>query len=67
MRVLIDPSSAHCLNLGDVAMLQVTFRRFRQFWPDAEIYVFTDSPELLELYCVPRHSYGCLRSRNRTD
>jgi colanic acid/amylovoran biosynthesis protein len=51
MRILIDPSSVHCLNLGDVAMLQVTVRRFRQFWPDAEILVFNESPELLDLYC----------------
>ncbi len=51
MRILIDPSSVHCLNLGDVAMLQVTVKRFRQFWPDAEILVFNESPELLELYC----------------
>lgn len=51
MRILIDPGSVHCLNLGDVAMLQVTFKRFREFWPDAEIYVFSETPELLELYC----------------
>jgi colanic acid/amylovoran biosynthesis protein len=51
MRILIDPSSNHCLNLGDAAMLQVTVRRFREFWPDAEICVFNESPELLELYC----------------
>ena len=51
MRILIDPSSVHCLNLGDVAMLQVTVKRFREFWPDAEIFVFNDAPELLDLYC----------------
>ena len=51
MRILIDPSSIHCLNLGDVAMLQVTVRRFREFWPDAEICVFNEAPDLLELYC----------------
>jgi colanic acid/amylovoran biosynthesis protein len=51
MRILIDPSSVHCLNLGDVAMLQVTVRRFRKYWPDAEIFVFNDTPELLDLYC----------------
>ena len=51
MRILIHPSSFHCLNLGDVAMMQVTVRRFRRFWPDAEIHVLNDSPELLELYC----------------
>lgn len=51
MRILVDPSSIHLLNLGDVAMLQVTVRRFREFWPDAEICVFTEAPDLLELYC----------------
>jgi polysaccharide pyruvyl transferase WcaK-like protein len=51
MRILVDPSSVHCLNLGDVAMLQVTVRRFREFWPDAEIFVFNETPELLDLYC----------------
>lgn len=51
MRILVDPSSVHCLNLGDVAMLQVTVRRFRRFWPDAEILVFNETPELLDLYC----------------
>ena len=51
MRIFIHPSSSHCLNLGDVAMMQVTCRRFRKFWPDAEIHVLNDAPELLELYC----------------
>jgi colanic acid/amylovoran biosynthesis protein len=51
MRILIAPSSVHCLNLGDVAMMQVTVRRFRRFWPDAEILVFNETPSLLELYC----------------
>jgi len=32
-------------------MMQVTVRRFREFWPDAEIHVLNDDPELLELYC----------------
>jgi polysaccharide pyruvyl transferase WcaK-like protein len=61
MRILIDPSSLHCLNLGDVAMLQVTVKRFRQFWPNAEILVFNDTPELLDLYCPtakPARSVG---------
>ncbi len=51
MRILIDPSSSHCLNLGDVAMMQVTVRRLRERWPDAEIVIFTEAPELLEMYC----------------
>jgi polysaccharide pyruvyl transferase WcaK-like protein len=51
MRIFIDPSSVHCLNLGDVAMMQVTYRRLRQLWPDANIHVFNDDPQLLEMYC----------------
>jgi len=51
MKIFILPSSVHCLNLGDVAMMEVTCRRFRNFWPDAQIYVLNDAPELLELYC----------------
>jgi colanic acid/amylovoran biosynthesis protein len=51
MKILIQPSSVHCLNLGDVSMMQVSCRRFWKFWPDAEIYVINDAPELLELYC----------------
>jgi polysaccharide pyruvyl transferase WcaK-like protein len=46
-------------------MLQVTVRRFREFWPDAEICVFTEAPNLLEFYCpttkaidpIPRLAY----------
>lgn len=51
MKILILPSSVHCLNLGDVAMMQVTFRRFRKFWPGVEVHILNDAPELLELYC----------------
>ena len=51
MRIFIHPSSIHCLNLGDVAMMQVTVRRFREFWPNAEIHVPNETPELLDLYC----------------
>jgi polysaccharide pyruvyl transferase WcaK-like protein len=51
MRILIDPSSFHSLNLGDVAMLQVTVRRLQHFWPHAELLIFGDQPELLKMYC----------------
>src|ERR1700744_1982266 len=51
MRILIDPSSFHCLNLGDVAMLQVTVCRLREYWPHAELLIFGDQPELLKMYC----------------
>src|SRR5215471_18780495 len=51
MKIFILPSSVHCLNLGDVAMMQVTYRRLKKFWPDSEIYILNDAPDLLELYC----------------
>lgn len=51
-RILIDPSSHHLLNLGDVAMLQVCVERLRELWPAAGIGVVTDAPELLERHCL---------------
>jgi len=51
MRIFILPSSVHCLNLGDVAMMQVTYRRLSEFWPDSEIHILNNAPDLLKLYC----------------
>jgi polysaccharide pyruvyl transferase WcaK-like protein len=51
MRLLIEPSSAHCLNAGDIAMLQVAYRRFREFWPEAAIHIVTNAPDRLATYC----------------
>jgi polysaccharide pyruvyl transferase WcaK-like protein len=49
-RVLIDPSSHHLLNLGDVAMLQVCVTRLRETWPGARVDVVTEAPERLRRY-----------------
>lgn len=51
MRVLVDHGNYALLNLGDLAMLQACVRRLWELWPDAEIRVFTVSPELLAEYC----------------
>lgn len=51
MRILVEPSSGHCLNAGDVAMLQVAYCRFRTLWPGASIHILTSAPALLEQYC----------------
>lgn len=51
MRVLIDPSSHHLLNAGDVAMLQVCVDRLRELRPHAEIQALTTAPDLLRRYC----------------
>lgn len=50
-RVLIDPSSHHLLNAGDVAMLQVCVERLCANRPDVEIEVLTSAPELLADHC----------------
>jgi polysaccharide pyruvyl transferase WcaK-like protein len=50
-RILIDPSSHHLLNAGDVAMSQVCVERLRATWPDARIEALTTAPELLADHC----------------
>ncbi len=50
-RILIDTSSHHLLNVGDVAMLQVCVERLRDNLPDAELQAVTTAPELLAAYC----------------
>ncbi len=52
MRILVDHSGYALLNLGDIAMLQACVRRLQGLWPNADIQVFTDSPERLEQYCA---------------
>ena len=51
MRILVDHSGYALLNIGDVAMLQACVRRLQNLWPNADIQVFTHSPERLEQYC----------------
>jgi len=51
MRILIEPGCFDCLNMGDVAMLQVTVERLHELWPAAAIQVLTDVPECLLVYC----------------
>jgi polysaccharide pyruvyl transferase WcaK-like protein len=51
MRILIDSGSYHCLNLGDVAMLQAGIERLRALWPHASIAVITNAPKALALHC----------------
>ena len=51
MQILIDSGSYHCLNVGDVAMLQAGIERLRDLWPNASIAVVTNSPDALALHC----------------
>lgn len=50
-RILVDPSSHHLLNAGDVAMIQVCAERLLATWPDARIEVLTTAPDLLLEHC----------------
>jgi polysaccharide pyruvyl transferase WcaK-like protein len=52
MHILIDSGSYHCLNVGDVAMLQAGVERLRNLWPDASIAAVTNAPETLALHCA---------------
>jgi colanic acid/amylovoran biosynthesis protein len=51
MRIIIDPSTLDCLNMGDVAMLQVAVRRLRRKLPGASIQVLTNDPVELARLC----------------
>jgi colanic acid/amylovoran biosynthesis protein len=51
MHILIDSGSYHCLNVGDVAMLQAGIERLRELWPGASIAVVTNSPDALARHC----------------
>ena len=48
MRILVDPSTFDCRNMGDVAMLQVAVSRLRALWPGVSIDVITSDPAALE-------------------
>jgi polysaccharide pyruvyl transferase WcaK-like protein len=55
MHIVVDTALntglAEFSNLGDVAMLQVGVRRLRRMWPTSRIYVLTDSPANLAVFC----------------
>jgi polysaccharide pyruvyl transferase WcaK-like protein len=62
LRILIEHSEYWLLNMGDLAMLDVTIGRLRTRFPGARIGVLTDTPGLLRAYfpdvepIVPRAS-----------
>ncbi len=50
MKILIDNSGYDLLNAGDTAMLQMAVSRFEKLLPDAELHIYTLSPERLDKY-----------------
>ncbi len=51
MRILIDPGTSTCTNMGDVAMLQVAVTRLRRLWPEATLRVLTKDALQLARHC----------------
>ena len=51
LKIVMENSSHHLRNMGDLAMLQTTVSRLIKMWPEAQIDVVTDAPELLRKYC----------------
>jgi polysaccharide pyruvyl transferase WcaK-like protein len=49
--VALVPCNTRCLNMGDVAMLQVAVTRLRTMWPDEELRVFTSDAAALARHC----------------
>lgn len=51
MSIALVPCNTRCLNMGDVAMLQVAVSRLRTLWPDEELRIFTSDAAALARYC----------------
>lgn len=49
--IIVEPGTFDCLNLGDVAMLQVAICQLRALAPSAELRVLTQDPAALEEHC----------------
>ena len=51
MSVALVPCNTRCLNMGDVAMLQVATWRLRAWWHWEDLRIFTSDPLALLRYC----------------
>src|SRR5258705_1286272 len=51
MRIIVDPSTFDCLNIGDVAMLQAAVGRLVKQYPAGEFQIFTNDPTALGRHC----------------
>lgn len=51
MQLLINPGTHSCLNIGDLAMLQVAYERVRGLWPSATVRILTADSRALECFC----------------
>jgi colanic acid/amylovoran biosynthesis protein len=62
-RILVHTGTRDCLNMGDVAMLQIAVGRLSDLWPKATIAVLTDDPQALALHCPSAVSVPLLGCR----
>jgi colanic acid/amylovoran biosynthesis protein len=51
MNIVVEPGSYTCMNMGDVAMMQVCASRLAALWPGAKIGIVTQAPERLAVFC----------------
>jgi polysaccharide pyruvyl transferase WcaK-like protein len=52
MRIIIENGTPSMHNFGDIAMLQTTIRRLKEFWPYASIAVLCDDVERQRRFCL---------------
>lgn len=50
-RILMWPCTDTCLNMGNVALIQMASRRLHDLWPTAAVAVPTEDPEGLRRFC----------------
>ncbi len=50
-RIVVEPGSYACQNMGDVAMMQVAVARIEEFWPSTQIEIVTSRPDQLSRFC----------------
>ena len=67
LRVFIEFGSYHCLNVGDLAMLQVVVARLRKRYPQATVHVTNAAPERLRRACPDVIAVMPEPSENRGD
>jgi polysaccharide pyruvyl transferase WcaK-like protein len=64
MKILLDQAVYDQRNKGNVALLQSAISRLSGLWPQAEIYVLTEAPYSLKLYCPNVHPVGVFPGQN---
>jgi len=51
MKIVLDTSTDHFYNFGDLAMLRTAVSRIKKLWPDSRIQIITSRADRLPLFC----------------